>query len=181
MLMKSGVFYADMLIFSFIHECAHCAAAELAGARSVMKSRGPFGNVLYLSPGAKPMRKLMIYLAGPLSNIVIAFAGILLMRLFHGGARELAETAVYANAMLAAFNLLPFFPLDGGRAALFLTSKILSPGTALTICRIVSRAFAFFIFILGVYLVKYNLMNMILIVDAFYFLYILERETDGSY
>lgn len=89
---------------------------------------------------------------------------------------EELKMAVYANIMLAAFNLLPFYPLDGGRAAELLLERTVGRKVSIAAACVFSRLFAVSVFILGLYLVQYNIMNTILIIDAFYFLYIFERE-----
>lgn len=196
-ILKNGVFYINVLVFSFLHECAHGLAAARAGGGGRMNCRWVMGNVLYLEPGLSPGRRTVVYAAGPLFNVASAAAGTaaaLFVRenghqysnflLFMHLRPQLVQTViynelvmlVYANVMLAAFNMLPFYPLDGGRIAVLLLSGATGRKTAARIACVFSILFAVSIFFLGLYLVKYNIMNIILTADAFYFIYIFERE-----
>jgi Zn-dependent protease len=73
----------------------------------------PFGQEELL----KELKKetLWISLAGPLTNIVLAaaFFAILLLSPSDGIASQAANFGLMINLTLAAFNLLPFGPLDG--------------------------------------------------------------------
>ena len=57
-------------------------------------------------------KKVIISLAGPLTNFVIMLAVILVDLPVSDLTREII---IYANILIIAFNLLPIFPLDGGR------------------------------------------------------------------
>ena len=209
-IVRNGAFYIIVLVFSFLHECAHAFAAARAGGGGRMGLRGVFGNVLYLEPGLSPGRRAAVYAAGPLFNVFCAAAGTAAALLVRGGGREFAAPAfvqaafdtfmriwpevsvqpdvfttyiynglvmiVYANLMLAAFNMLPFYPLDGGRIAVLILSASLGARAAVRIAFVFSILFSVSVFFLGLYLVQYNIMNIILMIDAFYFLYIFERE-----
>ena len=54
------------------------------------------------------LKKMIIAIAGPIVNIIIA--GVLI--LMH---KANTENLIYANIIIAIFNLLPIYPLDGGR------------------------------------------------------------------
>ena len=156
-----------------------------------MEGRGIFGNVMHMDHHLSVKKKMIIYMAGPGANIIIIFLAEVIRRgiSYIDRISEIhqvpdsfyffLEMVIMANIMLAAFNLLPFFPLDGGRATVLILGTLTGHYTALKIGILFSAIFAVCVFISGIYLVKYNLMNIILSADAIYFLYILKGEIYG--
>jgi Zn-dependent protease len=106
------------------HEFAHALAARVFGVRTRSITLFLFGGVATLEDEPPtPFAEVCIGLAGPLASLVIAalFFGVLVVLEHAGsgpmfGALSAAVTVLAAaNAVLAAFNLVPAFPMDGGR------------------------------------------------------------------
>jgi Zn-dependent protease len=103
------------------HELAHSLAALRSGLRISKITLFIFGGVAHMegeprSPGVE----FKMAIAGPLMSIgLAAILGVvrfvLLKPFAHAGPALVVEYATYANAALACFNLLPGYPLDGGR------------------------------------------------------------------
>ena len=103
-------------LFSFLHELAHAGAAKMFRCSFTIGTAGIFGNVVYLhSESSTFFVRTFIQLAGPAFNLAAAGFTAALIHWRVLPQEGIAEMVVYSNGMLAAFNLLPFFPLDGGR------------------------------------------------------------------
>jgi Zn-dependent protease len=122
----SFVVYVLALFGSVIlHELGHAMVARMYGIRTVDITMFPIGGVSRLEATPPPNRELWIALAGPLVNVLIAgiLVGVLylrhhpidLARLLDPSDANLVERIAAGNLILALFNLLPAFPMDGGR------------------------------------------------------------------
>jgi Zn-dependent protease len=111
--------YAVLLAGSvLIHELAHALSARRFGwptTRIVLNLWG--GHTQFENFAASPGRSLIVALAGPAANLVLALLGwgALLVVEPAGVANLLANILIWANFLVAAFNVLPGLPLDGGR------------------------------------------------------------------
>jgi Zn-dependent protease/CBS domain-containing protein len=110
--------FAVLLLVSVLaHEAAHAVVATRAGYqvhRVVADLWG--GHTAYEASGARPGASALVAIAGPAANALLALVGWLAMPAVPaGGVTSLLVGAiVYTNAFVAAFNLLPGLPLDGG-------------------------------------------------------------------
>ncbi len=111
--------YAVLLAFSvLVHELAHAFSARLFGwptDRIVLNLWG--GHTQFQTFTASPGRSVIVALAGPAANFVLAGAAWLLVatHAFSGVADSLVNIMMWVNFLIGIFNVLPGLPLDGGR------------------------------------------------------------------
>jgi Zn-dependent protease/CBS domain-containing protein len=159
-----GVFF-----FVTVHELCHSLAALYFGIRVRKITLLPIGGIASMPKiPKKPHQELVISLAGPLSNLVVVavFYYPLMMLLgrdslmypfkvltgqaeYTGGFNVLAHI-YWINLVLAFFNLLPAFPMDGGRVLRALLSIRMSYRDATRIAVRAGHIFALLFGYLGI-------------------------------
>jgi Zn-dependent protease/CBS domain-containing protein len=109
--------YAVLLLVSVLaHEAAHAVVATRCGYRVNRVVADLWGgHTAYDSSAARPGASALVAVAGPAANALLALLGWLVRSDVPDGIPSLLVVAmVYTNAFVAAFNLLPGLPLDGG-------------------------------------------------------------------
>lgn len=154
----SGIVATLLFFFSILfHELSHSFMAIRSGIKIPEITLFIFGGISRLSQEAKdPRSELKIALIGPLSSFVLAaFFGLL--QVLTRESPSLLISAVFGylawiNIALGVFNLIPGFPLDGGRAlraVLWQKSGSISRATKLT--SNMGKGFAVALMILGAF------------------------------
>jgi Zn-dependent protease/CBS domain-containing protein len=134
------------LIFGcvLLHELGHALVSTRAGIRPKAIILLPIGGVTLLDetrqqrPQAKTWkREILTALAGPLMNLLAAFIAAAILSAVapeiqlsvkpYVHSNNLARSLVWSNVWLAVFNLLPAYPMDGGRVLRALFSRRMDP------------------------------------------------------
>lgn len=159
---EAVVFILAVFACVLAHEYGHVLVARRFGIGTRDITLLPIGGVASLERmPEKPGQELLIALAGPAVNVVIA---LLLFTVF--GARldperiasavedqkiNLVTRVALVNVMLVGFNMIPAFPMDGGRVLRALLSYRLDRARATRIAASIGQAFAFSLGFLGLF------------------------------
>lgn len=121
----AGLFFLLLFLCVLLHEFGHILTARRFGVQTRDIVLLPIGGVAQMDQiPEKPRQELLVALAGPAVNLVIALVLVaalgglpkhLDMEMNNLG-ENLPLHLAYANLALALFNLIPAFPMDGGRA-----------------------------------------------------------------
>jgi Zn-dependent protease len=101
-----------------VHELAHALAARAVGVPTDEIRLFIFGGVARITgEPADPGAEVLVAMAGPLVSVVLAGLADLASWTLPGPGGDLLAWLFLGNLVVAGFNLLPGFPLDGGRVA----------------------------------------------------------------
>jgi Zn-dependent protease/CBS domain-containing protein len=145
------LFFASILV----HELAHALMAQRAGIHIPEITLFIFGGVARLSEEARdPKTELTIAIVGPLTSFALAllFWGLNRVLAFEqlSFARALLSYLTWINMAVGIFNLIPGFPLDGGRVfRAFLWYRSGSLTRATRTASHVGKGFAMILMLLG--------------------------------
>ncbi|SNZ01389.1 site-2 protease family protein [Flagellimonas pacifica] len=151
-----------------LHEFGHALTAKKYNIPTRDITLYPIGGVASLERmPEKPAQELAVALAGPAVNLVIA--GILYIFLYannqllsiseidHMGGKNFLFNLMAANLILAVFNLIPAFPMDGGRvlraSLAFRMDKLKATNIATRVGQVLAIVFVFLGFFSNFWLV----------------------------
>lgn len=114
--------YVYLMLFAFIHEIGHLIAGLALGMKPEKIEIMPFGFSLSFKTNVKDfnkkikkgnilgIKKIIVAFAGPLTNLII------ILIISHINIDIIKQLMIiYTNFLIFAFNLIPIYPLDGGR------------------------------------------------------------------
>src|SRR5881396_1042044 len=144
-----------------LHEFGHALAARAFGIHTPDITLLPIGGVARLQRMPdQPWQELVVAIAGPLVNVVIAVVLIFVLGrhaqfehleyLQRPGVEMLAKLAS-VNISLVLFNLIPAFPMDGGRVLRSLLAMAMSYSRATQVAAWIGQALAFVFGFVGVF------------------------------
>lgn len=135
-----------------LHETGHALAARRFGVATSEIVLYPFGGIARLQSIPGGWAELAIALAGPLVNVVLAAmcaAGLFALHVPHPFRQALpwqnmglVQKLLWANLTLVVFNMIPAFPMDGGRVLRAVLAIGLGQQTATRIAAFVGQLIA---------------------------------------
>ena len=123
-LTKQIKIYSLLMIFALIHELGHIAMGLILGFQPQSISIIPSGfTVKFKTKNSNKnlkklsLKKILIAFAGPLTNLVL----IIIIYVYYKVNNKIKifnidlNLMIYSNILICIFNLIPIYPLDGGR------------------------------------------------------------------
>lgn len=166
--------YLIFLLFITIHEIAHLIIGLMIGGIPKKMTISIFGVSMefYSYRKNKMIYKIMFFLIGPLTNIII---GMVCNRVIMQ--EELKKNIVFTNYAIGIFNLFPMLPLDGGKILKEIFKKIFGLDYSNKIMIILSKFFLISIsLIYSILIIEIkNIMILFLLIYLWY-LYIIEEK-----
>jgi len=144
-----------------LHELGHAAMARRFGVRTREIVLYPIGGIARLESIPGGWAELLIAIAGPAVNVILAVgcAGALLALHVDQGLRQttpfentgLVQQLLWTNAYIVVFNMIPAFPMDGGRVLRAILALGLGQYRATRIAALVGQCIAGLFVVLGLF------------------------------
>lgn len=160
---------ACYLIALFIHEWAHIIVAKLCGYKINNIEIMPYGGESRVSLFLTKQDSLLIMLAGPISNLLLALFLVGIWWL-EPHLYSYTYTFCYANIAIAVINLLPAYPLDGSKIIIALFNdkiKIIKILKIISFILGITFIILMFISVLFDFNISIGIFGVFLIISAF--------------
>lgn len=150
-------------LFAVLHELAHIAVALFLKVKIKEIVLLPVGVCAKFDYIEKKKKEILIAVAGPLFSIIIAFC---------------TTNTLYKeiNMVIAILNLIPVYPLDGGRMVRGILEHLLGYKKSIVVCHILSRGIFVLITLTGISLFVY-FHNISLLLLAIYIFFLIQEES----
>lgn len=177
-----GTFVAINYFFAILlHELGHFFVAKLCGYKLSKFSLSPYGvGLSYYGVNIEERDEIFIALAGPLFNFLSSFFMTALWWIFpstYFWTYGFVETSL----IIALSNLLPAYPLDGGRIFVSLSSKFINRKKAMKITIFFNFFISFLCFLLFIIFCFINFNPTFLLFGVFLILGILDLKFISMY
>jgi Zn-dependent protease len=130
--------YLALFAIVLMHEFGHALACRSVGGQADRIVLWPLGGVAYVRPPMRPGAMLWSIVAGPLVNV--ALLPVTLPFIFlpaTSDANVFLQSVAGINLILLIFNLLPIYPLDGGKILWSLLWFVIGCGRALMVSSVI--------------------------------------------
>ena len=134
-----------------VHECAHAIAAKNMGRRVTRVSVYPFGAVMTLDDAPGSHGEWTVAAAGPIASLAVS--GMLKLSSVLIGETAWCGRLARINLLIALLNLLPAYPLDGGRIFRAILKRTASERTARCVLLLFTGAIGSALFGAGIFLI----------------------------
>ncbi len=155
------LFICSVFVCVLIHEIGHSLIARRFGKEAKSITLLPIGGVAAMEEmPEKPGQEIAMAIIGPFINLLIAgvlyvflgrWSGIDVPDLSPGSAQAFFAGLIGVNIMLAIFNLIPAFPMDGGRVLRGILALRMDYVRATSVAVFVGQALALFFIFFGVF------------------------------
>lgn len=179
--------YGILMLFAFLHEMGHMLAGLVFGFKPKSLKVMPLGLAIRFATFPKDyngkignanlltVKKLGIALAGPITNLVFIVLLLFLPNFSLFGLEK--SLLIYSNLLIAIFNLLPIYPLDGGRVIkYFLRLKRGNKRATITINRISNLTVILLTMVSSILIYYYKNIAILLIIIYLWILVILQNR-----
>ncbi|MBR2029275.1 MAG: site-2 protease family protein, partial [Clostridia bacterium] len=157
---KNGIYFLYYVVAVVLHEFAHAKAAKKLGYKTKDICLSAFGAVLYGDFGDMSFAdEAKIALAGPLLNLFMAVCTLALWWAFPS-LYVFTQPFYMANVCIFAINLLPCYPLDGGRVLFAVMGQKLGENKAKKLFVALGVAMSFLCFCLFLCLLFLGVVNL---------------------
>src|SRR5262245_16383534 len=136
--------YLGIFFIVLMHEYGHALACRQVGGVADRIVLWPLGGVAYVQPPPRPGAYLWSIVAGPLVNVLLVpVTALLLLAAYSQDDKVPADVLEFLKAIttinigLLIFNLLPFYPLDGGQILRALLWFVIGPANSLMAASVV--------------------------------------------